>query len=130
MVTADYFQRRCALAFPTAPDGYTFGSANNKIESNVNDYTRGWDLMNTTRLLWVNSEFDPWREAGVSSDFRPGGALQSTPQAPVYVVPGGFHCSDMSMANGEANPGCKSVIDAEIVQLKAWVAEWPGPRGG
>jgi hypothetical protein len=129
-VTAEYWQRQCALFFPTAPDGYTFASANGKTEADVNDYTKGWDLTNSTRLIWANGGFDPWRESGVSSDFRPGGMLKSTPQAPVNIVPGGFHTSDLITKNGAVNAGCKAVIDAEIAQLKAWVAEWPGSSSG
>lgn len=126
LVTAEYWQRQCALFFPTAPDGFTFASAHGKKEADVNAYTRGWDLTNSTRLIWANGGFDPWRESGVSSDFRPGGTLKSTPQAPVNIVPGGFHTSDLITMNGKVNPGCKAVIDAEIAQLQAWVAEWPG----
>jgi hypothetical protein len=125
-VNAEYWQRQCALFFPTAADGFTFASAHGKTEDDVNVYTQGWNLTNSTRLIWANGGYDPWREAGVSSDFRPGGMLQATPQAPVNIVPGGFHTSDLVTKNGEVNAGCKAVIDAEVAQLKAWVEEWPG----
>ena len=126
LVNAEYWQRQCALYFPTAPDGFTFASAHGKTEAAVNAYTKGWDLTNSTRLIWANGGFDPWRESGVSSDFRPGGPLQSTPQAPLNIVPGGYHTSDLITENGKVNAGCQAVIDAEIAQLKSWVSEWPG----
>jgi len=76
----------------------------------------------------VNGGYDPWREAGVSSEFRPGGPLQSTEQAPVIIVPGGFHTSDLITKNGAVNAGAKTAIDAAIAQMKTWVAEFP--KGG
>jgi hypothetical protein len=60
----------------------------------------------------------------VSSEFRPGGPLKSTPQAPVNVIPGGFHCSDLILRNAEFNSGVKKVVDTEIATLKGWVEEF------
>jgi hypothetical protein len=90
----------------------------------VNGYTKGWDI-STERLLWVNGQLDPWREAGVSSIFRPGGPLKSTAKAPVLIVPKGFHCSDWLAKNGEANAGVRSIQQQEIAQIKAWVKIFP-----
>lgn len=69
-------------------------------------------------------QFDPWRESGISSDFRPGGPLPSRPEAPVNVIPGGFHCSDLILLNGVVNVGVQGVIDKEVAQIKAWVGEY------
>lgn len=80
-------------------------------------------MSNTDRLY---REFDPWRTSGVSSEFRPGGPLESTAQHPLNIIPGGFHCSDLLVANGAANAGVQAIIDKEVAQIKAWVAEWPG----
>lgn len=33
---------------------YTYGSAAGRTTELVNDMTHGWDLTNTTRLLWAN----------------------------------------------------------------------------
>lgn len=71
----------------------------------------------------MNGELDPWRTAGVSSEFRPGGPLQSTEEIPVEIIPGGFHCSDLILKN-YIDPGVKKVVDREIEILKGWVAEW------
>lgn len=75
-------------------------------------------------LTWMNREFDPWKESGVSSSYRPGGPLQSTTSAPLHVIPGGFHCSDLILKNGAANKGAQKVIDAEVTQIKTWVKEY------
>ncbi|KAH1658225.1 hypothetical protein KXX40_008634 [Aspergillus fumigatus] len=127
IVSAEYWQRQCHAYFPEV-NGYTFGSANGKTAEDVNKWTKGWDLTNTTRLIWANGQFDPWRDASVSSKTRPGGPLQSTEQAPVHVIPGGFHCSDQWLVYGEANAGVQKVIDEEVAQIKAWVAEYPKYR--
>ncbi|KAF7159052.1 hypothetical protein CNMCM5623_004285 [Aspergillus felis] len=125
LVSAEYWQRQCSLYFPEL-NGYTYGSAKGKTAEDVNDWTKGWDLTDTTRLIWTNGQFDPWRDSGVSSKFRPGGPLQSTEEAPVQVIPGGFHCSDLRLRNGAVNAGVQKVIDNEVAQIKAWVAEYPG----
>ncbi|KAJ6107262.1 Peptidase S28 [Penicillium sp. IBT 18751x] len=122
-VNGDYWQRQCPLYFPEV-NGYTYGSAEGKSSAEVNAWTKGWDLTDTTRLIWANGQFDPWRESGVSSSFRPGGPLKSRPSAPLNIIPGGFHCSDLILKNGQANAGVQKVIDAEIAQIKTWVAEY------
>jgi hypothetical protein len=72
----------------------------------------------------MSSEFDPWRTSGMSSQFRPDGPLPSTPEHPLQIIPGGFHCSDLIMKNGAVNAGVQTVIDNEIAQIKTWVAEY------
>lgn len=61
----------------------------------------------------------------MSSEYRPGGPLQSTPQHPVQVIPGGFHCSDLRLKNGQVNGGVQEVIDNEVKQIVEWVGEYP-----
>ncbi|KAF2102204.1 serine carboxypeptidase [Rhizodiscina lignyota] len=125
LVNAEYWIRQCDLYFPPGPDGETFGINKGKTEADVNKYTGGWDITKSTRLQYTNGGFDPWREATVSSELRPGGPLQSTEQVPVHWVPGGFHTSDLVTMNGVVNASCKAVIDAEVAQLVKWVNEWP-----
>ncbi|KAI9927094.1 hypothetical protein MW887_003477 [Aspergillus wentii] len=123
-VDAAYWQRQCSLFFPET-NGYKYGSAKNKTASTVNDWTDGWFLTkNTTRLIWTNGQYDPWRDSGVSSAFRPGGPLVSTPNEPVQIIPGGFHCSDLYIKDATANAGVKKVVDTEVAQIKAWVDEY------
>ncbi|RFU32281.1 hypothetical protein B7463_g4069, partial [Scytalidium lignicola] len=126
LVTAEYWQRQCALFFPTV-NGYTYGSnisPDNNVHQ-VNKHTEGWRLEDTTRLIWTNGEFDPWRTSGVSSEFRPDGPLASTTQHPLQIIPGGFHCSDLILRNGVFNAGVQTVIDNEVAQIVKWVSEYP-----
>ncbi|RDL39517.1 putative serine protease K12H4.7 [Venustampulla echinocandica] len=125
LVTGDYWQRQCELFFPTT-NGFTYGSAlspDNNVHQ-VNKHTQGWRLEDTTRLLWVNGEFDPWKTSGMSSEFRPGGPLESTEKHPVQVIPGGFHCSDLRLKNAEFNAGVQKVVDIEVAQIVKWVSEF------
>ena len=123
LIDNEYWERQCGLLFPPE-DGYTYGIAKGKDEQDVNAYTGGWLHVNTTRLIWANGQFDPWLDATVSSTFRPGGPLVSTPQAPVNVIPGGIHCSDLIIGNGQVNAGVKAVIDNEVSVIKGWVADY------
>jgi len=75
-------------------------------------------------LIWTNGEFDPWRPAGMSSTYRPNGPLASTPEHPLQIIPGGFHCSDLILDNAAANAGVQEVVDNEVKQIVEWVAEW------
>ena len=61
----------------------------------------------------------------MSSEYRPGGPLQSTPEHPLNVIPGGFHCSDLRLKNAQANAGVQAVVDKQVAQIVKWVAEWP-----
>jgi hypothetical protein len=127
LINANYWQRQCSLFFPPV-NGFTYGSnisPDNNVHQ-VNKYTQGWRLEDTERLIWTNGEFDPWRTSGVSSEFRPGGPLESTEEHPLQVIPGGFHCSDLRLKNGEVNEGVQNVIDNEVKQIVEWVGEWPG----
>jgi hypothetical protein len=102
-----------------------YGSANPAVNTAAaNAKTQGWNLVNSTRLIWTNGEFDPWRTSGVSSQFRPGGPLPSTEQHPLQIIPGGFHCSDPILENGAVNAGVQTVIDNEVAQIVAWVKEY------
>jgi hypothetical protein len=125
LVDAEYWIRQCGLYFPPSPDGTEYGIAEGRTEEDVNGYTDGWNNVNTTRLIYVNGEFDPWREASVSSDLRPEGPLEGTEWVPVKIVPGGFHTSDLVTQNGAVNAGAKKVIDEVVEQIAEWVDEFP-----
>ena len=122
LVSAEYWQRQCGLYF--TPPG-TFGSAEGKDVTTTNTYTKGWDIAGTTtRLIFTNGQYDPWKDATVSSDFKPGGPYNGTDDAPVLVIPGGIHCSDMIAENGVVNAGAQEVIDTEIAVITGWVEEY------
>lgn len=74
-------------------------------------------------------ELDQWGTRGVSSKFRPGGPLQSTEGVPVFVIPGGHHCSDSFLSQG-VNSGVKAVQEAEVAYVKKWVAEFYEQKKG
>ncbi|KAL1861845.1 hypothetical protein VTK73DRAFT_6905 [Phialemonium thermophilum] len=122
-VTAEYFQRQCGLLFPKEGN-YTFGSNNGRTAEDVNMLTEGWNLTDTKRLLWVNGEFDPWRSASVSSELRPGGPFSGTESAPLFLIPGGRHCSDLAARNGEFNKDVASIQQQQVKQMVTWINEF------
>ncbi|POR33927.1 Thymus-specific serine protease [Tolypocladium paradoxum] len=124
----DYYLRQCANFFPDV-GSFTYGLKKGRTVEQVNAKTGGWDYVNTTRLMWVNGEYDPWRPATVSADLRPGGPLKSTKEAPVWVLPKAAHCNDLIVKNGVANPAVMEVIKAEVAQMKEWVGEFYKQKG-
>ena len=60
----------------------------------------------------------------MSSEFRPGGPLQSTPEVPVLVVSGGNHVPDSLMSDARLDPATGKVVKQAIEQIKVWVDEW------
>lgn len=79
--------------------------------------------------MLTNGGSDPWRDSTVSSDFRPGGPLQSTPELPVRVIPGGIHCSDLYGQNWAVNPELKALVDDEVANMREWVNEFYLQKG-
>ncbi|PHH79007.1 hypothetical protein CDD80_5860 [Ophiocordyceps camponoti-rufipedis] len=112
--------RGCKELFP--PKGNA--TLNSSSVEQVNRKTGGWNQSKTKRLLWVNGEFDPWRPATVSAERRPGGPLESTSEAPVWVVPGASHCSELPVMNGRVNEGARVAIQGVVRQMKTWVDEF------
>lgn len=121
--TRDYWRRQCGYYFPNV-GSFTYGLNKGRTVEQVNAKTGGWNHVNTTRLMWVNGEYDPWRPATVSADRRPGGPLKSTKEAPVWVLPKAAHCNDLIIQNGLANPAVMEIIQAEVAQMKEWVGEF------
>lgn len=114
---------QCRNMFPREGNR-TYGLKLGRTARETNRRTGGWGRVNTTRLMWVNGELDPWRAATVSADERPGGPLTFTPEAPVWVLPGGVHCSDVLTRNAEANPALRRVVDDVLKTMKKWVDEY------
>jgi hypothetical protein len=122
LADAAYYERQCALWFPTE-DGYTYGSGAGRTADDVNSYTDGWFNTDTTRLIYVNGQYDPWRSASVSSDFRPDGPFNGTDTVPVILIQGSRHCSDLLTSNN-VDKYVAAAQTAEINQISAWVAEF------
>lgn len=125
---AGYTPRQCDDYFPEV-NGMTYGLKAGRTGAQLNAKTGGWNNVNTTNLLWVNGEYDPWRAATVSSDIRPGGPLQSTPEAPVWVIPKAAHCNDMVVANAYANADVARIMQAEVAQISIWVNNFWAQQG-
>ncbi|KAG6004461.1 hypothetical protein E4U43_000733 [Claviceps pusilla] len=119
----EYYRRQCLIMFPEM-NGHKVGMAKGIRATNVNHHTGGWFNTNTTRLIWVNGEYDPWRSLSVASDFRPGGPFVSTEDRPSFVIPKASHCQDLIMHNGVVNQGVKKVQDATIKKMKEWVRDF------
>ncbi len=130
LVTATYWRRQCPLIFPPSeagPDGY--GIINGARARDVNRHTGGWNALNTTRAMHTNGGLDPWRDATLSSQSRPGGPFKGSETLPVRVVQGGTHCSDLYGPNWEVNEGVRKLKDDVVAQMKGWVGEWYQAKG-
>lgn len=53
LVTPEYWQRQCGLFFP--PDATTYDEAGLTV-ADVNAWTGGWEITNSTRLIWTNGQ--------------------------------------------------------------------------
>lgn len=123
LVDVAYWDAQCSLYFPEV-NGHKVGVAKGRTNAQVNAVTGGWTNVNTTRLMWTNGELDPWKPATVSSPFRPGGPLVSTPEAPVRVVPQATHCSDMLLVAAQANDGLMKIWLEEVENVNEWVGDF------
>lgn len=122
LATAEYYQRQCSIWFPREGRN-TFGSNRGLTEDSLNKRTEGWFNTDTTRLLYVNGEFDPWRSASVASEFRPGGPFNGTEAVPSILMEGGRHCNDL-LLNNAVHPSVAAAQEAAIAQFEEWVSEF------
>jgi hypothetical protein len=66
----------------------------------------------------------------MSSEIRPGGPLQSTPDVPVFLMKNAEHCDDSFTAKALNNTGMTINPEVQAVQDKAveimarWVGQW------
>ncbi|CEJ94727.1 hypothetical protein VHEMI10243 [[Torrubiella] hemipterigena] len=112
----------CDRNFPDK-NGFQYGLKAGRTYHGVNKHTGGWRKVDTKRLVWINGEFDPWRPATVSWEGRPGGALESTEDHPVYVIKNAGHCNDYVAANAGSVEG-KAIFEATLGHFRKWVAEF------
>lgn len=119
-INVHYNTRQCGLYFPEV-NGYTYGIAEAKTEAQQNKYTGGWDITNVDRLFYINGGRDPWRDATVSSDFRPGGRFEGNENTIVRIIPDGYHGSDVAVSNGLVNAGAAAVQADMVEYLQTWV---------
>ncbi|KAK7937999.1 serine-type peptidase [Apiospora aurea] len=122
-VDVEYFRQQCTYMFPPSEGGY--GILKGKTIEMLNNRTDGWFHTDTKRLMYANGQYDPWLDVTVSSNIsRPGGPVQSTKELPIWVIPGGNHCSDLYGQNWEANAEVKAIADAEVEQMSSWVDDF------
>ncbi|CEJ90342.1 hypothetical protein VHEMI06133 [[Torrubiella] hemipterigena] len=117
--TTQMARDQCAPLFPDT-DGFQYGLKLGRTTEQIVEKTTGWKNVNTTRLIYVNGEFDPWRPETVSSDERPGGPLQFTDDVPVFVIKNGTHCADLRLASANAN----SALAAQVAQMRSIMGKW------
>lgn len=113
----------CSTQFPPVGN-YKVGLADGRSYKTANWETGGWSHHASKRLIWVNSDRDPWLYATVSSPERPGGPLQSTEHAPVYMLRGTGHCNDYMTKNYFYNEDARNMFDGVASHMKKWVAEF------
>ncbi|KAF5358904.1 hypothetical protein D9758_004828 [Tetrapyrgos nigripes] len=88
----------------------------------TNEAYHGWNV-SVDHLFFANGQRDPWREATLSAD---GVNVASTSSQPI-AVGDGFHCSDLSIANGKVDPTIKAVQNQWFSTIPGWLKEWtPG----
>ncbi|KAG6009282.1 hypothetical protein E4U21_002886 [Claviceps maximensis] len=123
-VDIEYQRMQCAKYFPREGN-FTYGLNAGRSVDTVNKWTRGWTVDKPLkRIMFTSGELDPWRPATVSADARPGGRLRSTPDAPVWVIPGAAHCTDLWPQNAKVNPEFAKIFDEILVKMHAWLDEF------
>ena len=63
---------------------------------------------------------DPWRDTTVAAD----GSTNLGSDLNPHLLGEGFHASDMSILEGEANPSVKEVQLKALQYLSLWLSEW------
>lgn len=118
-VRPEHRQRQCDLSFPQT-FGYKPAISEGFTAAMFNGWTGGWDAT-FENVLFCDGEFDPWRSATMSSDYRPGGPSKSTEKAPRFVVKGGNHIPDFDLSNHEENA---EVVEMEVEIMGKWLGNW------
>ena len=119
--TVEHWSRQCALRFPET-NGFISGAEQGFTAEHLDMYTNGWDGK-FERVLFVNGELDPWIEATVSSQYRPGGPISSSAQTPIFIIKNGNHCPEMVI--GETAEALDVYEDMFRV-MDGWLKEWNG----
>ncbi|KAI0065544.1 peptidase S28 [Artomyces pyxidatus] len=117
LVTPAYDSRRCKQMFPGA---FTGSSTEYAVGVNVTNNAYGGFNIKANRLFFANGKQDPWLWSTVSS---PLVSVASTAQQPI-AVGNGYHCSDLLMYSGVADPTVAAVQKAGLGYIKGWLAEW------
>ncbi|KAK4201380.1 putative serine protease [Triangularia verruculosa] len=122
-VTSKYDKAMCTRFFPNT----TFNLAEGKTAKDVNFRLGGWDsTINVTRTMHTNGEHDPWRDATLSSKFRPGGPVTKVEEdgLQVRLVKGGTHCSDLYGGNWELNDELEKLVEDVVGNMTRWIGNY------
>ncbi|KAJ7625515.1 serine carboxypeptidase S28-domain-containing protein [Roridomyces roridus] len=114
LIQPGYDLRQCQQMFPEA-----FPQPPNVQTARTNQLYDGWNVT-VSNLFFANGERDPWRYSTVSA---PGVILKSTPSQPIAVGEG-YHCADLSTAEGTANPSVLAVQQQGLASMKSWITAW------
>lgn len=88
-------------------------------------WTHGWSAQ-FYKVIFVNGQFDPWKSATESSDYRPIGPMVSTDDVPVFIVEGGVYSPGLWIDNDI--PAEWSVVQNCLERMGAWLKNWTPPK--
>ncbi|KAF2665665.1 hypothetical protein BT63DRAFT_71662 [Microthyrium microscopicum] len=119
-VSDEYMVHQCKMHFPEKM------AQSHASWDELNAFTGGWSDRNSTRLLYISGDHDPWFHMTPLSPLRPGGALKSTEDRPALVIPGGHHAVDLQ-PECDRMPACVEVRAKAIEKTVHWVKEFRPP---
>ncbi|KAK1598240.1 serine carboxypeptidase S28 [Colletotrichum navitas] len=116
-VHLEHRKRQCDLRFPQT-SGHKPAISKGITVAMFNEWTGGWNA-SYENVLFIDGEFDPWKSATMSSDYRPGGPSESTEKAPRLVVEGATHVPDFRLSKLNAK-----VVQQEVEIMGKWIEAW------
>ncbi|TEA14277.1 putative extracellular serine carboxypeptidase [Colletotrichum sidae] len=118
-IRPEHESRDCALYFPQTK-GFKSEIEEGFTADMFNLWTGGWDA-DFQNVLFVDGEYDPWIEAGVSATSRPGGVVKSSKRVERYVIRKGMHVPDFDIVGGEEY---RRVTKRSVEAMGRWIKEW------
>ncbi|KAH9886026.1 peptidase S28 [Cubamyces lactineus] len=116
LVTPSYFESQCTYYFPEA---FSSPPDTDALTALTNKRYGGWNVT-TERLIFANGLRDPWRDTTVAAD----GSTNLGSDLNPHLLGEGFHASDMSILEGDANPSVRAVQLKTLQYLSQWLSEW------
>ncbi|KAF9881706.1 hypothetical protein CkaCkLH20_00852 [Colletotrichum karsti] len=112
--------RQCDKFFPEVK-GFKPAMTEGFTADMFNDWTDGGWNATYDNVMFVDGEFDPWKSATMSSDYRPGGPSKSTDKTPRMVVKGGTHVPDFDISEDKDHA---SVTKRQLEIMGKWLKNW------
>ncbi|KAL0944488.1 extracellular serine carboxypeptidase 1 [Colletotrichum truncatum] len=113
-------QRTCDLYFPEVR-GFKPAISEGFTATQFNDWTKGGWNAPFQNVIFVDGEFDPWKSATMSSDYRPGGPSKSTDNTPRFVIKGGGHVPDFVVG---VSREVATVTQKQVQIMEKWLKNW------